>query len=219
MELISVASAKAVWLVNTTDLNPKGLRILPQLTEALIEEYDFDEPAEDSSQPPNSIKLKNGEFQKGDDVFRVALEIYDDGFVAESAQSTALTEDFLIDALEWAKTNFAINFDPSLLMKKIYFSEVVVRFSSPLAPASKLFAEFADLLNESVSAPGADGFMLSALSFASRVHSVGNSPKAITIERRANTAPDANIFYCKAPLMTDEFLNLLVRFDELLAKA
>ena len=66
MDLISVASARAVWLVNAIDLNPRGLRILPPLTEALIDKYDFDPPP-DQPEPPqsaNSIKLKEGMFEK-----------------------------------------------------------------------------------------------------------------------------------------------------------
>ena len=119
MELITVVSAKAIWLINTIDLYPKGLRILPQLTDALLEKYDFDEPAEDAAKPANSIKLKNGFFEKDGDAYRVGLEIYDDGFVGDSASSTALTEEFLAHALDWAKATFQIKFDPSLMTRKI----------------------------------------------------------------------------------------------------
>lgn len=216
MELISVVSAKAIWLINTLDLNPKGLRILPKLTEALIEAYDFDPPPQDPSNP-NSVKLKDGMFEKGSEVYRVGLEIYDDGFVGESAHSTELTEEFLTHTVEWATANFDIKFDPSLLMRKVYVSEVVVRFTSKLATVFQPFADFSELLARSVDAPGAEGFMLSALTFTARIP-VGNNLKAISIERRANTSPDSNVFYCKAPLPTKEFLELLDKFDVLLSK-
>jgi len=218
MEVISVVSAKAIWLINTVDLNPKGHRILPQLTEALIDAYDFDEPPEDPSQSRNSVKLKNGVFEKNGEAFRVGLEIYDDGFVGDSSSSTALTEAFLEHALAWAETSFGIKFNPGLLMNKIYYSAIVARFDCSVATAFSAFAQFSDLLTKSVPAPGADGFILSAVTFASRLP-VGNNPKAITIERRANTAPDANVFFCKAPLTTDQLIKLLSTFDDLLARS
>jgi hypothetical protein len=215
MELVSVASARTVWLVNTVDLNPKGLRILPALTEALVDAYDFDEPPDEPVDPPNSIKLKEGMFEKDGEAYRVGLEIYNDGFVADSAHSTALTEEFLNHVIDWAKTNFEINFDPSLVLKKIYYSDVVVRFSSPLATACNAFAEFAQLLSRSIPTER-DGYMLGSIVFSPRLP-VGNNPPLIAIEHRANTPPDGNIFFCKAPLPTDDFLALLAKFDELLA--
>ena len=216
MEPISVISAKAIWLINTNDLNPRGLRIMPQLSEALIDAYDFDAPPEDEAQS-TSMKLKNGLFEKDGEAYRVGLEIYDDGFVGDSSSSTALTEAFLAHALEWAKTNFDINFDATLLMKKVYSSEIVVRFKSPLATACTAFSQFADLLSKYITAPGTAGFALSAITFSSRVP-VGNNPTGVLIERRANTGPEANVFYCKAPLTTDAFIELLSTLDELLAK-
>ena len=214
MELISVASAKVVWLLNTADLNPNGLNILHDLIDALAEEYDFDEPDNDAAKGTNGVKLKNGEFLKDEKPFRVALEIYDDGFVAESAHSTALTEEFLTHAIAWAKETFSIKFDHSLVMNKLYFSDIVVKLTSPLTTASNAFIKFADLLNHS-SQSTADGFMVSAITFSPIVQPVGN-PKNIMIERRANTPANANIFYCKAPMTTDELIAALNNFDDFL---
>jgi len=221
MDLISVASARAVWLVNAIDLNPRGLRILPPLTEALIDKYDFDPPP-DQPEPPqsaNSIKLKEGMFESRGECFRVGLEIYDDGFVAESRHSTALTEEFLSHVFEWAKENFDIRFVPSLLSKKLYNSEVVVRFSSALATASQPIAQFAELLSDSVPAPGLEGFTVTSFTLSTRIQIRGSNSPEFTIERRANTAPNSNLYYCKSPLATDEFLKLLAQFDLLLSKA
>lgn len=215
MELISVASAKVVWLLNTADLNPNGLSILRDLIDALAEEYDFDEPDSDAAKGTNGVKLKNGEFLKEEKPFRVALEMYDDGFVAESAHSTALTEEFLTHAIAWAKETFSLKFEPSLVMNKLYFSDVVVKLSSPLTTASNAFTKFADLLNHSGQSMAGDGFMVSALTFSPIVQPVGN-PKNIVIERRANTPANANIFYCKAPMTTDELIAALNKFDDFL---
>jgi hypothetical protein len=216
MELINVASAKAIWLINATDMNPKGLRILPQLTDALVENYDFDDTP-DPQPGQNGIKLKEGMFDKEGQVYRVGLEIYDDGFVAESAHSTDLTEAFMLHALEWAKVNFPIRFEPHFVWRKMYYSEIVVRFSSPLAAACSALAEFSQVLSQSPAAPGTDGYMLTALTFSARTPPAGANPKTVVIERRVNSGPDANMFYCKAPVKTDEFIKLLENFDDLLS--
>src|SRR5215469_3462109 len=215
MEPISIISARVIWILNTLDLNPKGVRLLPQLTDALINAYDFDEPADEPRQQPNTVKLKDGMFEKGGEGYRVGLEIFDDGFVADSSHSTELTEEFLNHVVEWGKTNFRIKFSPDLVMRKAYFSEVAVRFHSQIATAIKPFTEFSSLLAKAMSsAAEADDFALSALTFSTRIP-IGNAAKALSIERRANTAPEANIFYCKAPLPTQELLTLLALFDDL----
>ncbi len=216
MELISVTAAKVIWLVNVVDLNPKGLRIIPQLADALIDAYDFDALPEDAP-ASNNIKLRNGVFVKDEEEYRVGLEVYDDGFVGESASSTALTEEFLEHAIEWAKGSFNIKFSPDLLMKKIYLSEVVVRFHNPVATAFQAFANFSSILTRKVDAPGGGGFTLNNLTFGTKFP-VGSKIKTLSIERRANISPDANIFYCSGPLTTDELLELLGEFDALLAK-
>lgn len=66
MELISVSSAKIVWLLNTLDLNPSGLNLVPDLIDGLVQQYEFDEPDEETAKATNGVKLKNGEFVKGD---------------------------------------------------------------------------------------------------------------------------------------------------------
>ncbi len=214
MELISVIAARSIWLVNTSDLNPKGLRLLPQLTDALVDAYDFDDPA-DETPSPKGVMLRNGVFVKGEEEYRVGMDIYDDGFVGESAASTALTDEFLEHVIEWAKASFELKFSPDLLRRKVYHSEVVVRFRNPVAAAFHAFAKFSELLTQRIDAPGGEGFILNTLAFGTRMP-VGNNTSTLTIERRINVNADANIFFCKGPLRTEALIEILSEFDELL---
>ena len=89
MKLLSVISARSTWLFNLGDLNPKGLRLFPQLIDALTEAYDFDDQPQDAPNAPGEkpsqlgIQFKNGKFETDEGPIRVALELFDDGIVAE----------------------------------------------------------------------------------------------------------------------------------------
>lgn len=222
MELITIVSAKVVWIINTSDLNPKGVRLFPDLTDALTDTFDFDEQPDDAPITPSSasqpgIKFKNGRFETDQGAIKVGLEIYDDGFVAESSSSTEVTERFLKYALDWATTTFGLRFNPDFVMKRIYASELVIRFECPLSTSISPLFSFARLLSDATSSVVSQPFSLSGLTFASQPLTGSTAPMVFTIERRTNTHPDANVFYTKAPLTTETHIRLMGQFDELLA--
>ena len=218
MKLLSVLSARSTWLFNLGDLNPKGLRLFPDLIDAITEAYDFDEQPEDAPLSPGEkpsqpgIKFKNGQFHTEDGAIRVGLELYDDGVIAESAARTGVTKAFLEHAINWAVESFGLTFDPSLVKQKIHTSELVVQFEPRLADSLKPLGAFAALLSEtSFNAPPQKCFP-SGITFGTPT---GVSP--FSIEMRANTPLDANAFYCKAGTETSTHIQLLTRLEELLS--
>jgi hypothetical protein len=221
MQLISVISARVVLIMNTADLNRKGMRTFPNLTEAVTNAYDFDPQPEDAPDTPGDsaqpgIKFKNGQFDVDGESYRVGLEIYDDGIVADSSVSTAITERFLKHATEWANTNFGLKFDPALVVRRIDNSELVVQFDTPVATALGPIQKFSEFIS---SLPGLGNLplSLSTLAFGSP-SGIGGQPLILSIERRSNTPVASNIFYCRAPLNTDAHLRVLEEFDRLLAQ-
>ena len=195
MKCLSVISARCTWLFNLNELNPKGLRLFPQLTDALTEAYDFDdqpddaplEPGTDKAQP--GLKFKNGQFEIGDGAVRVALELYDDGIIGESAVSTEVTSLFLQHAIDWATKSFELTFDHQLITNRIHGSEVVVQFSSRLSEALQPLSAFADLLSETAFSRPLQNYFPSGVTFEA---AGGGAP--FTIEKRANTPSEATFF-------------------------
>jgi hypothetical protein len=219
MKLISVISARVVVITNTSDLNRNGTRTFPNLTEVITNEYDFDPQPDDAPDTPSDsaqpgIKFKNGQFDVDGQSYRVGLEIYDDGIVAETAVSTQVTEKFLKDVTDWANTNFGLQFDPALVVRTIYNSELSVQFDTPVATAFAPLQKFAEYLT---GLPGLGNLPLSLSTLAFGTPSgVGGQPLSVSIERRSNTPVSANIFYCRAPLDTDTHLKALQEFDNFL---
>ena len=217
MKLLSVISARSTWLFNLADLNPKGRLLFPQLTDALTEAYDFDDQPEGAPIAPGEpsqpgIKFKNGRFETNDGPIRVALELFDDGIVAESAASTDVTNALVQHVIEWAVKSFDLSFDQSQVRERILGSELAVQFTPRLADAMKPLGAFAELLsNTSLNLPQQKYFP-SGVTFST---AAGTAP--FSIEKRANTSPEANIFYSKAMTDTKTHLSLLEQFERLLA--
>ena len=140
------------------------------------------------------------------------MELYDDGVIAESAGSTEITNAFLEHVINWAVESFGLTFDPNLVRQKMHTSELAVQFAPSLAGSLRPLGAFADLLSEkSFNAPPQKCF-LSGITFGI---STGVSP--FSIETRANTPPDANVFYSKAGTDTSTHIQLLTRLEELLS--
>lgn len=218
MEQLAIASAKSIWLVNLAELNPKGLRLFPNLTNALTDLYDFDEQPDDAPTVPGTssqpgIKFKNGQFETEQGAVRVSLELYDDGIVADSSVSTEVTNLFIQHAIDWATTAFGLKFSPSLVMNQLYASEVVVKLTSRFSERLKPLSTFADLLSGNSFGAPPQAFFPSGVTFAT---ASGGAP--FTIERRANTPLDANVFYSKAAIDTSTHLKLLADFDRMLGE-
>jgi hypothetical protein len=219
MKPIVVIAARCTWLFNLTDMNPKGLKLFPFLTEALTDKYDFDAQPDDattertkSSEP--GIKFKNGQFESPEGTVRVSLELFDDGIVAESPVSTEVTELFMQDAINWATTSFGLVFDPALVKNRIYISEIVVQFTSRLPESLKPLRLFAELLSGTPfgnSAP--QPYYPSEITFAT---AAGATP--FSIQKRANSPIEANVFYSRAAVDTPTHLRLLDEFDRMLGE-
>jgi hypothetical protein len=217
MKLLSVLAARSTWLFNLVDLNPKGLRLFPEITDALREAYDFDDQPDDAPLTPGEkpmqpgIKFKNGQFQTDTGSIRVALEIFDDGVIAESSASTEVTDAFLTHVIDWVVQSYELTFDPGLVRERIHGSELSVQFTPRLSEALKPLGAFAELLSSVSFNLPPQTYYPSGVSFST---ATGAAP--FSIEKRANTSPDANVFYSKAMTDTKTHLALLDKFERLL---
>ena len=217
MKLLSVISARSTWLFNLADLNPKGIRLFPQMTEALTEAYDFDDQPDDAPLAPGDtpsqpgLKFRNGMFDTEQGPVRVALELYDDGIIADSAATTDITNRFLQHVIDWAAKSFDLTFDSSLITNRIYGSEVTVQLSSHLAQTLKPLGAFSELLSKTSFSQPPQKYFATGLNFTT---ASGSAPFAI--EKRANTAPEVNVFYSKAMTDTTTHLKLLEQLDQML---
>ena len=64
---------------------------------------------------------------------KVTLEIFDDGFVANSRHSTGLCDLFLGEVLGWIGKRFDVNYRSIQIRERMYRSELVVAMDHSLA--------------------------------------------------------------------------------------
>lgn len=217
MKILSVAIARAIWLIPTKFLNPGG-RSLKPAHNALIERYGFvySTPLEKLVGPqPESAKFQGGSFVGKKQIpVAIDLELHNDGLVANSQSSTTDSDLFLDDLLGWLHKDYGLNSHLELPIKKIYLSELYVSFDklpTLLTRETLAFIHEASSLIESEKA-GPLGFMglILATDPEKRERSI-----TLRIEREINTPHKENRIFSSGPLQTDQHLRLLEKLESL----
>lgn len=214
MKLVSVESARAVWLVPLTEINPRGRNILP-LVVALIERYKFEKrpDAKSLTEVPTKIVFDVGSFPgtEGYPVY-VSLTVHDDGLVVETRSSTQDAERFLRDVFSWLAKDYQLPSIDELSIRRLYMSEVIVQFARPLQIFNEKFSRFAHSLESGLGESHRRPMKLTNISFAADPEETKRQI-ALRIEHAANTPFRENKFYSSAPIHTHEHLALLERFE------
>jgi hypothetical protein len=217
MELLNIITARAVWLFDINEINPRGKSIFPELFEWIEERYQFAKAPKSINDldETKALTFSNGIFQVREEVFvDVELKLYNDGLIANSRSSTRDSEAFLESVSRAAADEFSLTFSSEIVRRKTYLSEMNVRSLRLLAginPAlAQLPAKISEAVPESVNPPFEVGGIV-----VSPVQSM--SPQilsAFRLERKLNTSPEEHKYYSTAPLHTDDHLNVLDWFEQ-----
>jgi hypothetical protein len=220
MRVLNVVSASSTWLFDIADLNPKGKSIFPEILEWLKDTYGFKTAPEtaESIETKDGLQFKKGVYQAREEVFvDVELTIYNDGVLAKSSSSTDDTDNFLENVISSAVTGFSLTFDPSMIRRKLYLSELNIKLEQPLPNLNPRLVNFASMLTKASGSP--NPFELGGISFWSDVtHAVYKTPP-FTLERRLNAPFGENRFYTKAPLGTEQHISMLKELEGILSPA
>jgi hypothetical protein len=220
MQLLSVNTARAIWLIQTRDLNPRG-RNIDKLLEWLKSTYHFEKYPE--SPIPDENKgwvFSTGSFPRGKDEdgreknIYVDLTIFNDGLVATTRSSTKDTEDFLVKALTLAAAEFHLVFSPEMIRKKIYLSELEVRMAKSLNLLNPKLKTFADRISSLQGNVPPISYECSTIVFQADPSVQQWRPSQFQLERKLNVPISENRYYSAAPLHTEEHLELLKSFEE-----
>lgn len=136
MKLLSIASARSVWLFPFNDLNPRGKALMPML-QPLIERYKFikfpQKPEELVSSSTNPLEFHEGAYttKEGNEIV-VNLRVYNDGLIADSRSSTADSDAFLHDLLSWGSEAYGLTNYAKVIRRKLYTSELHVQMEKSL---------------------------------------------------------------------------------------
>ena len=214
MKLLSVHSAKSIWLIPTNFLNPRGVFLRPAIV-ALKERYSFaitpieKPPATDKE----GWKFERGAFKRPDDIIiAVNMTTHDDGIVVETRSSTEDGDLFLEDILTWIGKESKLPDHNTLPIKKIYTSELYVKFEKTPQILDKKLAPFLKQANEAI---GNGKGPLDLFGFGlSTDLALSERPLTFRFERQVNTPVSDNQYYSFAPTKTEPHIKLLEKLEE-----
>ena len=148
MKLLHVKTARSIWLVDSNDINPRGIDISFPLS-AIAKRYGFQKYpktlAEADENSASGIVYEQGHFETEAGRYEIdKVSMHNDGLVVNNRQSTDLGELFLEDALSFLAGEFGLTYQHGMVHKKIYTSELIVKTEkdlgtlfSPLDPIQK----------------------------------------------------------------------------------
>jgi hypothetical protein len=212
METVKVILARAVWLFDTQELNPRGVATYPDLYAAFGKRYQFATlPKPEDIHSGGSVYFKHGKFTFETSSIAVDFELHNDGLVVNTRHSTEAADGFLHDVLVWCADQFAIKYPPNLVKKRIHRSELIVSMNPKLDVLTAKFEQFTAALTTTMIATKPIGVI--GLQFGSQV-----VPAAFYIERRAGNVPlEDNHYIANAWATTSCHLELLQRFEQIMS--
>jgi hypothetical protein len=216
VKLLAVNSARAIWLVKTIFLNPKGRSLVPAIV-GLAGRYKFSKlPSSESlTTQPLDMKFENGVFiGTNSEPIAVNLSIYEDGLIAETRASTEEADQFLNDALSWASEEYGLPHYSNLIVDKAYASELIVQLDLSNSIFGGKFAEFSTRLRRGISNNPKIPMEVTAFHF-SPDPALTKKTAPFRIERLANVPFERNEYFSTAPVPTSEHTEILTLMERL----
>src|ERR1700683_4444745 len=205
MKLLSIQLARSLWFVDLAELNPRGKNVFVDFIPMLIEEFEFKQFPKEGEDFKDGMKFTSGTFTNslGDDL-QVGLTIFSDGFAADAYTSTKACDEFLEQAISLL-SQMGYFFERSMVQRKSYLSQVVVRCTGKLASLNPKLEAFAKQITESV---GGAAFDFAGLEFWPDQTQV-YKPANFSFQRKTGDPSSSDRFWSQAPLPTDRHLELL----------
>lgn len=214
MKLSAVLLARVLAFVETFDLVPRGHIFYPDLIRAAVERYQF-------QKYPKSVEefdeQKGVEFYEGK-AGNTAIErftIFNSLLVLETRAGTDTSKRILEEMLTWGKQELGLNYEPGMVRRFAYVSNVSFYSDAPLLAAHPGMAKLAADTGKAVSEIWGEPVTYDGLLFA-----VGHDPlarknpiAAFTIQRRAEASFSENKYFSEAPLPTDLHVAFLEQFE------
>lgn len=219
MKLLSINLARAIWLGQLIDFNPKGRNLYPIFLPLLVNSYKFKKfplPNEKLDEV-KGIKFEEGEFKNKEDeaIMILSFTIYQDGFVADSRSSTKDSEEFIKEILTRARDEFKLTHYEEVIKRKNYLSQMFVSTDKSLVSLNPKLKEISKYVSDNIVGFENTSFDLGGISFWPDQKRTIN-PALFTIERQVNVPFSDRRYFSSAPLETEKHWELLNRLEAIL---
>jgi len=217
MKLSSILLARVVAFFEISELKPRGAVFFPDVTRELVKRYGFQKFPKnyDEWESEKGAEFITGKI--GDEVIG-KLILWNTGITIETRSGTEMGKDLLIEMLDWAKKNFSLAEGPEIIRDWAYISDLSFYSDVPLLSTGPK-----DRLAERISAE-LQSILKPPLDYLPLAFSIGHDPllrkhgrAPFTIQRRADTPFENNLYFSEAPLPTQVHLKLLAEFEQDLA--
>lgn len=221
MQLSAVTLARVIAFIETFDLNPRGRVHFPDLVAALVDRYGFikfPQKAEDFDET-KGVLFDGG---KAGNISGVRFQVYTSVIVAESGSSTDDSERILEESLTWAAEKFGLSYNPGMIKRKAYLSQLTFHSDVPLNALNHALSRLAHRLSNRV--PQFFGlpvqYETSAIIIGYDPLTLKATPANFTIERRVDVPFSEHKYFSTAPVPTNEHIALLQDFEsEIISQA
>jgi hypothetical protein len=216
MKLSSILTSKTVRFLFGTFQS--GSAYIPHVNKLMHERFGFlGLPKSLEEMDGNKgIKFMHGNFNG---ITIDLLEVFNDGLVVHTKTNTNQADRFIDGLIDTVKKE--LNFVPQEIphRSRMYISELEVSLDKDIAGAFKNFSKVAELITASISelADETPSMQGTGLVFNYDVtKSPHIKPVRFTLERRAESAFDTNLYFSSAPLPTDAHLSVLQEIERAL---
>jgi len=199
--------------MDTNELNPGGKDMFTHLFPSLLEDYKFKTYPKQGDDLSEGMKFTLGEWIKKDGtVLALNLTIFKDGIAADTWSSTKDSEEFLETALG-GLSELGFAYDPEIVRRKAYVSQVNVKCSRPLSALNPRLADFASHLSSAV---GGTVFDMAAIElWPDQAHAL--KPATFSFQRKIGEPSNSDRYWSQAALPTDRHLEVLEELEALLS--
>jgi hypothetical protein len=215
MKILRVEKARAIWLGQVDDINPRGRYIRQEAIAEMVARYKFS-IFPDTKKPigPSSGEVfQEGIFQKQNgDKIGVDLTIFGDGLVADTRASTEDSDSFLDDVSTWASKSLNLSDYREIVTKKNYLSVIYVETEQSLIALNPKLAKLLASISPQI------GNLVEPIGIAIGVdEGLERKPIPFRFERAEGVSFSENRYYSSAPLQTQDHIELLEEFEKILS--
>lgn len=214
MELASVTLARAIALIETGRLNPRGELPREKFVSLVCERFSFMEfPSKlEDFDRGKGISFKAGYFD-GQSIEE--LSIYNDGIKIDLRSSTENGQKIITDTLEWLKAKVGITYTNGMIPRWGYLSQLVVRSEIDFDKIHSAFSRAARAISEKVTERAGENFnyRTNAISFDFPKINGERTIANFTIERRIQTPDLEKLYYSQSPTQTSDHMKILEEFE------
>jgi hypothetical protein len=217
MKRSAVVLARCLAFVETYDLSPDGRVFFPDLVKALVSRYEFQKFPKDFSEFDETKGIDFLEGRLGSEVIW-RLTIYNNGIMIDTRSNTSISKEIIEEALSWAKETFGLRYDPSMIKRFGYvsqltfYSDVILDRLSPALRrlSQRVTSAVSEIHNEKIE------YQTTQI-WIQHDQLMRKSPLAgFYISPRVETLLSEHKYFSEAPLTTDLHWELLEEFESAL---